>query len=590
MIQDIIKLFSDLKQLILDIGVILMKIIKSILKILIPLLISASSCFLMFKFAGLFKNHINYFINLILNMNFELFLVFLSSSILLHYFCFFKIVDYIRKYINTKIYMDIGSIFEDYILIILILLLTYLFVFKNLFHFLSKSSIWCIITIVIHFFSGVVAIIIAFIPKKQIKILNIKIEGPLEPDTPIQNEEQDKLNRNEFINNLAKEIEGIKFKDSFVYGMYGGWGDGKTSALNLLINKLTISSKFIIYKFDAWNYSDVNSMINAFYNGIVKTLEQEFINRQLIRNINKYLKLILTNLNKSLGDILNYKEMEDTEKIRDIIENMLLKIKKKLIIVIDDLDRLERNEILTLFKQIGLNFKLKNTIFILSLDVDIVKTILSNNCTNPQEKSLFDDFVDKIIQRQITLPPIETIQISNFLEHELESNISSLLKEDNEKKNFLNELKAKKDLLNELSSLKITNLRKARIFLNSIKATIGLFENRVNYMDFILLQILQIFYLKIWRFIYNKKNMFFSIKNELIHRYIKNNCGDIPQETDNFDIVRKIIIILFPYLENTQIKNDQNQMKIYKEQKRICHPENIGEYFKFIKYQESIKH
>jgi len=56
-------------------------------------------------------------------------------------------------------------------------------------------------------------------------------------DEPIQFLEQDLLSREKFIEDLQKGIESLPFDDSFVFGLYGSWGEGKTSVINLLKNK-----------------------------------------------------------------------------------------------------------------------------------------------------------------------------------------------------------------------------------------------------------------------------------------------------------------------------------------------------------------
>lgn len=53
-------------------------------------------------------------------------------------------------------------------------------------------------------------------------------------DKPIQVNSQDLLGRSRFAESIAKAIVGQKGDDSHVIGLYGQWGSGKTSTLNMV--------------------------------------------------------------------------------------------------------------------------------------------------------------------------------------------------------------------------------------------------------------------------------------------------------------------------------------------------------------------
>ena len=61
---------------------------------------------------------------------------------------------------------------------------------------------------------------------------------PLIADTAIDDSTQDLFHRLPFANSLAGWILSLEGDDSFVIGLCGQWGSGKTSVLNLLLNEL----------------------------------------------------------------------------------------------------------------------------------------------------------------------------------------------------------------------------------------------------------------------------------------------------------------------------------------------------------------
>ena len=89
-------------------------------------------------------------------------------------------------------------------------------------------------------------------------------------DRPIEMVEQDLLGRSSFSNQLGKAIYEYKGKDGLVIGLFGKWGTGKTSVINMAVNEIkklaeNNENKPIIMKFAPWNYSDKDNLISLFF-------------------------------------------------------------------------------------------------------------------------------------------------------------------------------------------------------------------------------------------------------------------------------------------------------------------------------------
>jgi predicted KAP-like P-loop ATPase len=88
-------------------------------------------------------------------------------------------------------------------------------------------------------------------------------------DQPINSYKEDLLGRHSFGKALAKAILSYNLDDSLSVGLYGEWGSGKTSLINMILEEVkSISSNkdpFII-NFNPWNFSDQNQLIQQFFN------------------------------------------------------------------------------------------------------------------------------------------------------------------------------------------------------------------------------------------------------------------------------------------------------------------------------------
>lgn len=237
-------------------------------------------------------------------------------------------------------------------------------------------------------------------------------------DRPINNFNDDRLGRSDFCDGLYKEISNISFPESFIFGLYGKWGEGKTSVINLVKNRLEKNDKFIIVDYNPWNYKDEEAMTRALYKQIESSLEKNFLFTNLHKTFDKYTNLIskgnLAQTKISLGifDIVfsfNNKKY-DISQLKDAIENYIKQTGRKIVIFVDDIDRLQLDEMMLIFKLIRLNSEFNNTIFVLSFDYDVVRKCMSHN-TGFNGK----DYLSKIIQKPIVLPKIEQLRIDKFI-------------------------------------------------------------------------------------------------------------------------------------------------------------------------------
>ncbi len=62
-------------------------------------------------------------------------------------------------------------------------------------------------------------------------------------DRPIENEKQDLLGRTHFSKQLGNAIYKYGGNDGLVIGLFGKWGTGKTSVINMTVNEINDLSK-----------------------------------------------------------------------------------------------------------------------------------------------------------------------------------------------------------------------------------------------------------------------------------------------------------------------------------------------------------
>ena len=307
------------------------------------------------------------------------------------------------------------------------------------------------------------------------------------PDKPITKEKDEKLNRLNFIKNLSFAINHYDNKECLVIGLLGEWGSGKTSILNLAMNQINENRE--IFRYNPWIFSEENDLILNFFIElleIIKKIESKNENdhelvettKELSENITQYLKKFF---NKSTisGNITllhgisiggsftpNWEEKSLEESLGDLKEkiNQGLKIlDKKIIIIIDDIDRLSDNEVKQIFKLVKTVADFKNTIYILSFDKNMILNSLNKVQSYSSEK-----YLEKIIPIQIEVPEIDRTKLQKYFEDELIETLTT-----NEIESIDLKRNSQKDELNKL-------LNNLTILSNKINNNLLEFDKQIN--------------------------------------------------------------------------------------------------------------
>ena len=88
----------------------------------------------------------------------------------------------------------------------------------------------------------------------------------LSSDLPVEKINEDKLKRSSFAEGLAKTLVEYSAPSSLTVGLYGKWGSGKTSILNMVFENVErIDDSIVVFRFNPWLCSDSNQLITQFF-------------------------------------------------------------------------------------------------------------------------------------------------------------------------------------------------------------------------------------------------------------------------------------------------------------------------------------
>jgi predicted KAP-like P-loop ATPase len=228
-------------------------------------------------------------------------------------------------------------------------------------------------------------------------------------DAPVSSKEEDKFSRWKFAERVGQVIARREDPSGLVIGLYGVWGDGKTSVLNFIQQSLKSEEKVICIKFNPWRFGTENDLLKGFFFTIAEALDTKLIKK------GDYFKDLVKNLAPHAGEAINlgwlgniishFIKKVDTDELKKRIEAALEKAQKRVLILIDDVDRLDKAEIQLLFKIVKLIADFKYTAYILAFDKDIVASSLQERYTGANHNT-GEAFLEKIIQIPLHLPVV----------------------------------------------------------------------------------------------------------------------------------------------------------------------------------------
>ncbi len=249
----------------------------------------------------------------------------------------------------------------------------------------------------------------------------------------------DKLGFRDYADGVIATLESLSQEDTpFTIGIFGSWGSGKTSFMQIM-QELLESRGYETIFFNSWEYGNEEKLWIPFMIKVVDALFKDEIDKtELIRNIFLFsTDVVLQTYSQgkiSTGGILNvFKRSKKTNPFTEWsskdantviervtkIEEFKNKIKEraekspngKTIIFIDDLDRIPE-KIVDFLNSLKTFLDINGCIFVLGCDYKILDSALKQK----YKGAIYDDYFDKIVQTEFYIPKISEQAIKKYLQ------------------------------------------------------------------------------------------------------------------------------------------------------------------------------
>ena len=370
----------------------------------------------------------------------------------------------------------------------------------------------------------------------------------------------DLLGRDSITTLLYKSIcQNFSKQDSFVIGLSGPWGSGKTTITNIVRKQLEAQNSDIkiIKGLNPWISGSEAVLLNSFYDALLNALGINYSSRKIrkqVQEVSRYVIEIPT-VGKSLSKVLEKDiNQENIEKWQANLKNLILSSDKKYVLFIDDLDRATSVQIRFLFKMLGSLFNLPNVIFVLLYDRSRLEKILQD------DNKLNTSFAEKVINLELQVPKVS----ENSVQKIYRSCLINLARRYNVSDKEVNNL----DSAFQLIIKSIDNPREFIRFLNSICYIAFSPDINLNRNDLLLIEYISFKQPDLFQLIKENPKLFVSENSELDISDVFN-LGKLKIEIYGFysKVLKNkysrwltILEVLFPYIEQCQMGKEHLQI------------------------------
>lgn len=223
-------------------------------------------------------------------------------------------------------------------------------------------------------------------------------------DSPIElDESNDLYGRKIYLVDIKNKILATETPNhSFAIGIIGKWGSGKTTFIKSLKKEMGNENDIIQLQFNPWLALKAEGISPIFFSDLSSKLSEydHSLKRQVLNYSNELIQLAEGAGLKLIKKIFTYSIADrDLEFQREEINESILSLNKKIIIYIDDVDRLHKSEILEVLKLIRNTASFSNTYFIVAFDRSYVIKSIGEALINNTEM-----YLEKIFQLEYYLP------------------------------------------------------------------------------------------------------------------------------------------------------------------------------------------
>ncbi len=409
----------------------------------------------------------------------------------------------------------------------------------------------------------------------------------LSPDKPMTDPKDDQLGYAIFARHLAFSLTKMVPADGFVVAIYGPWGSGKTTLLNFLFHyfqQAAPEEQPLIVPFNPWWFSGHEKLAKHFFDQFQASLAaSDVIKGDLAEKIAEFASMVselpatIHIPYVSIGNIaVEFTPMKpvikNVVKLKMEIAAQLRQQPRRIFVTVDDIDRLNPEEIRQLFGLIKSIADFPNIVYLLTFDKRVVIEALRES-----QGISGENYLEKIVQSPFELPLPDQSSLHRLLLDKLEKIMAGTPEE------LFDPTYWSSVFINGVEHF-ISTPRKINLLTNTLSVTYSAVRGEVNPVDFTGIETLRIFSPEAYHMVRTYPEKFtgrelMSSRIDQLRMFHEAWIAQVAEE--DREAVKALLSRLFPKLENVweNLGFDRPLEATWRKQLRICSPEIFPIYF-----------
>jgi len=453
-------------------------------------------------------------------------------------------------------------------------------------------------------------------------------------DRPIEKKKDDRLGYTSIARHLASSIVRQRAVKGLVFGIEGKWGSGKSSLINLTkdVLKRYRSNAPECVNFSPWLVGERDELIRSLFDEIFSAVNNigkyDVVNRaeeikkakqlgQKLKRFGRYVgytgKVVKAfgdfgiplaglvgkaiestgeNAQKVGADIcLDSQDIPALSELKADVVGGLQNLSRKIVVFIDDLDRLEPREVVEVLRLIRAVADFPNVIYVLSYDPRIIADTVTKALRVPDGNA----FLEKLVQVSFKVPRPEAFDLRRWFEEEVNILFDDILRKADRERLF-DVQKRLSVVIDIFGGRYLGTPRDVVRTLNALRLHAVPVMKRIDISDMVWLQLVRLGNVEIYNWVeeylvelaakyygatISPAEKFSSRLEELL----KNEWTDIQNVVSYLDEI-------LPTLKNQYLGDDSRLLKVfdgfnrerireYLAEQRLASPEHYRNYFAF---------
>ena len=313
-------------------------------------------------------------------------------------------------------------------------------------------------------------------------------------DSPLILPEQDRLDRTGFAQALAQVLARMDASEPFIFALQGPGGSGKSTILNFVQHYLEHPgllgldtgpvNPVTVIRYNPWWFSGSDRLTTEFFRSVRAQIAKGADLSADIKSLADKLQVLGNCIAPESGS----DSFQDVNAARQEISDFLRQLDLRLLIVLDDLDRLRPEELLRVFQIVKAVADFPKTIYLLAFDQQAVHQVLSDAGVKSPETLL-----DQIVQSQFDLPPPDKASLRELLEGYLDRLVKTTPPERWNRQRWVEYCSEGLDRL-------IGTARDVKHLIDAIRPAYAAVAGDVDFVDFVAVQSVRVFAPSLFRF------------------------------------------------------------------------------------------